>query len=314
MMPPDFFKLGRYLLATIGLLVWSCCIRADQVTHEDCRPLQPASKKLAEPLEYSDAVLWKVSRDGQEDSYIFGTIHVSDARITTLPQSVSDALNNAGVYVMEALPEPEESLKFSQMMFFDDGTTLRNYLDDTLFDRTAAILQDYQLSSESVVYMKPWAAFLIMNYPAEAGAPLDLQLLDIAKRNNAEVHGLETLSEQGDVFGDMALDAQVQLLLDTLCNYDDINKDFETMKSLYLERDLQGLFEYSNKYSFSEEKVYQDLIKRLLTDRNHRMVDRMQSYLVKGDAFIAVGAMHLPGKEGVLSLLAGQGYEITSLY
>jgi uncharacterized protein YbaP (TraB family) len=141
-----------------------------------------------------------------------------------------------------------------------------------------------------------------------------LHLLDIAMQNGAEIHGLETLTEQGEVFSDMALDAQLQLLLDTVCHYDVISRDFETMKTYYLNQDLQGLFEFSNKYSFSEEEIYQDLIKRLLTDRNHRMVERLQPYLAKGGAFIAIGAMHLPGKEGVLSLLAKQGYRLTSLY
>ncbi len=55
-------------------------------------------------------------------------------------------------------------------------------------------------------------------------------------------------------------------------------------------------------------------MKRLLTDRNYIMADRMQSILQKGNAFIAIGAMHLPGEEGVLSLLNKQGYKIHSVY
>ncbi|MBI4006546.1 MAG: TraB/GumN family protein, partial [Gammaproteobacteria bacterium] len=144
--------------------------------------------------------------------------------------------------------------------------------------------------------------------------PLDLQLLNTAQQNGAEVQGLESLSEQGNVFSSIEIEAQVQFLLDTVCNYEIINKDFEKMKSLYLERDLQGLFNYSNQYSFSEEQIYKNLIRKLLIDRNYIMVDRMQSVLETGNAFIAIGAMHLPGEEGVLALLGRQGYKITSVY
>ena len=53
---------------------------------------------------------------------------------------------------------------------------------------------------------------------------------------------------------------------------------------------------------------------RLLFDRNTRMVERMQPQLKSGNAFIAVGALHLYGERGVLSLLAREGFRITRVY
>jgi len=314
MMRFNFLKFLKYLLTTAGLLVWTCVVRAEQVTQNDCRTVETASHKKSEPLDYSNALLWKIFKDGETPSYIFGTIHVADPRITNLPEPVNERLNNASVYVMEALPEPDEAIRLSQMMFFSDGTTLRDFIDTGLFDRAAEILSNYQFTAETVAFLKPWAAFLIMNYPPEDGLPLDLQLLDTARENGAKLHGLETLTEQGNVFSEMEFDTQIQLFMDTLCNYEIVSNDFEQMKLFYLDKNLQGLFNYSNKYSFSEEKIYKDLVRRLLTDRNHVMVERMQPFLEQGDAFIAIGAMHLPGADGVLSLLANKGYKVTAIY
>ena len=56
------------------------------------------------------------------------------------------------------------------------------------------------------------------------------------------------------------------------------------------------------------------LIKKILVDRNYTMTERMQPMLESGNAFIAIGAMHLPGEEGVLSLLAKNDYEISLVY
>lgn len=304
-----FYKLLAAVFLFQSLPAWS-----ELASSNDCRELEIIPGAKESPSIYSDALLWKVSKGNNKASYIFGTIHVSDPEIINLPEKVSSTLDQTDIFVMEALPLIDEALKFSQMMFFNDGTTLKDFIDEELFEKTAKILSDYQFPPDAVMTMKPWAAFLIMNYPADTGLPLDLHLLQTAKQNGAEVHGLETLSEQGDVFTTMDYDEQLTLLLDTVCHYDVVKQDFDKLKSLYLERDLKGLFLQSNQYSFSEEPVYRDLMKRLVVDRNHTMAERMQGILDKGNAFIAIGAMHLPGEEGVLSLLGKKGYKIHSIY
>lgn len=307
-------KFIFYKLITVVFLFQSLPAWSELASSSDCRDLEISSGAEESPSLYSDALLWKVSKGNSRASYIFGTIHVSDPEIINLPEKVSSTLGQSDIFVMEALPLVDEALKFSQMMFFNDGTTLKDFIDDDLFEKTAEILSDYQFPPDAVNTMKPWAAFLIMNYPAETGLPLDMHLLQTAQQNGAEVHGLESLSEQGDVFTTMDYDEQVTLLLDTVCHYDVVKQDFEKLKSLYLERDLKGLFQQSNQYSFSKEPVYRDLMQRLVVKRNYTMAERMQNILEKGNAFIAIGAMHLPGEEGVLSLLGKKGYKIHSLY
>jgi hypothetical protein len=44
------------------------------------------------------------------------------------------------------------------------------------------------------------------------------------------------------------------------------------------------------------------------------MVERLRPRLAEGGAFVAVGALHLPGEEGILRLLERQGYRVTRLY
>jgi len=286
----------------------------DKLTNADCRVIEETTSESNSVAKFSNAVLWKVSNAGKSSSYIFGTIHVSDPRITNLPDPVKSALNNSDTFVMEALPTPEEALALSQMMFYADGTTLKDYLDDELFQRIAKVLSIFQLPIEAAAVLKPWAAFLIMNYPADNMMPLDLKLLEIATRQGARTMGLETLSEQGAIFSEMTLNKQLRLLLDTVCNYDLVNQGIEEMKELYLKRDLNGLLNASIQHPHADEPVYKELNKKLLTDRNKIMIDRMQSVLQEGGAFIAIGALHLPGDDGVIAGLSQQGYKITAVY
>lgn len=306
--------ISGLLLTTLALLLCATLQARELVTQADCRPLIAAAGAEEKPLAHGNALLWKVQRDDDPPSYLFGTIHVSDVRITRLPDIVAQTLQDSTVYVMEALPDADEAFRFSQMMYFDDDRKLGDFIGRDLLERIRTILANYHLPREAVDYMKPWAAFLVMNYPAEEGVPLDLALYHTAEQNGAELKGLETLVEQGEIFATMPMDMQLQLLLDTVCNYETVNRDFEVMKSLYLERDLQALFDFSNRYTVASEAVYTDLLERVLFKRNERMVERLLPVLKQGVAFIAVGAMHLPGDEGILSLLEDHGYSIKPIY
>lgn len=286
---------------------------AKELISSQCEPLEENLSPV-ENVKHSQGMLWKIVKEGKETSYLFGTIHVSDTEITTLPDVVDKVLNNSDQFVMEAIPDMEQLMLFSQTMFFSDGKLLSTFVDAPVYERTKEILASYQLGSDAVSVMKPWAAFLMMNYPPDQGEPLDMVLLSIAQQNGTAVAGLESLKEQGDIFSELNMEEQVKLLTDTVCHYETVEQDFEAMKSFYLKRDLAGLYQYAQRYSVSEKPVYKKLMKKLIEDRNNIMVSRMQTMLDKGNAFIAIGAMHLTGKEGVLALLEKQGYSVSAIY
>lgn len=281
----------------------------------ECRPYRIAgSAENVETDRFSKGLLWQVSRDGRVSGYVFGTIHVDDPDILDLPAPVSNSFNMSRHYVMELVPAADDMQKFADAMFFQDGSRLDALLPAELYARTVSILLDYGMTGEVVSLLKPWAAFVLMSYPDNMDMVLDMQLLELAHQNNAEVSGLETIDEQIAIFSGMDLDDQVRILTDTVCHYENTDADFEVMKSLYLERDLQGLVSYSHRYQFEDNSVYDDAYDRLIDQRNRRMVERMEVILAERGAFIAVGAMHLPGENGILSLLENRKYTITRVY
>ena len=303
--------LERILIA-LALLVGAA--PAAVALEEGCRPLHEAEVNWDGPPEFDNGLLWKITGAAAEPSYLFGTIHVGDSAVLDLPEPVSSALDRSRVFAMEVLPDPAQVVMFSTLMFFGDGQRLDQVLPASLYARTVNILNRYQLPEQAVAGMKPWAAFLTMSYPPGAEVVLDLQLLERAEQSGAELHGLETMEEQGSVFNDLDLPDQVQLLTDTVCHYEIISADFDRMKELYLERDLKGLSVYGQRHAFEDNTLYERVTERLLTDRNRLMVERMLPLIESGDAFVAVGAMHLPGSGGILSLLSERGYGIERVY
>jgi uncharacterized protein len=280
----------------------------------ECEALVQIEEFTYEQSVYGKGLLWRISKDDAVPSFVFGTIHVSDESITRLPEKVISALNSSRIFVMEALPEPSEMMTFASRMYFSDGRKLTDLLSRALFEEVVRLLENYHLSADIVSVIKPWAAFLTLNYPSESGQILDYKLLEIARGNGAELKGLESVQEQLDIFDNFEIDKQIKLLSDTVCHYAYAEEDFDSMKSMYLDRDVSGLYAYAQRYSQSEDELYNELIKKLLIDRNHTMAERMLIDLDKGSAFIAIGAMHLAGDEGVLAILAKNEYDISLVY
>jgi hypothetical protein len=85
----------------------------------------------------------------------------------------------------------------------------------------------------------------------------------------------------------------------------------------YLARDLAGLWRISQESrggGSEERRLNEVLMRRLLHERNIRMAERSEARLREGGAFIAVGALHLYGDGGVLSLLEQRGWRVTRVY
>jgi uncharacterized protein YbaP (TraB family) len=96
---------------------------------------------------------------------------------------------------------------------------------------------------------------------------------------------------------------------------DEIPRMFADLKAAYLDRDLARLVKVSDdSMRDNNQRLVEDFNRKLITERNHRMVQRMQPLLKEGQQFIAVGALHLPGEEGLLQLLNDQGYSVTAVY
>jgi len=113
----------------------------------------------------------------------------------------------------------------------------------------------------------------------------------------------------------LPLREQIIVLEDVLQQAEQLPQLFASMHDAYLARDLAALERMSDaQQSLGNQVLAKKLAQQLLHQRNPRMVARMALYLKSGQAFIAIGALHLPGKTGVLSLLAKQGYRVSVVY
>ena len=280
----------------------------------DCRPLQIIDVPYSGPQEFGQGLLWQVSKQGIAPSHVFGTIHVAERHVRAQLDRVRDVLAGSEVFVMEAMFEPDAIETLRALMFFEDDIQLGEVISTDLYTRTRALLHAYHITERELSMMKPWAAYLTMSYPADMGVIFDQRLLELATDAKISARGLETLEEQGQLFNSFSLADQVRLLTDAVCHRELIVNDFAEMIARYTAGDLAGLAAYGQRYSFDDNTLYETLTEKLLIRRNRLMVERMQTILAGGKAFIALGALHLPGEEGVLALLQQHGFVITPVF
>jgi uncharacterized protein YbaP (TraB family) len=243
-------------------------------------------------------------------------MHSEDPQVVRLPTPVQHAFDRSRAVTLEVILDPESLLAMTSGFMLGDGTTLESHIGAPLYRRAVDAMAAYGIPEIVVSTMKPWAvAVTLMTPPAESGMVLDLVLYQRAVTGGKPVDGLETPLEQLAVFDGLSKQDQVALLQDTLDNLSGIERMLDEVKEAYLARDLKRLVEASDaSMRDSDPQLVERFSDKLITERNHRMAERMQSRLRKGGQFIAVGALHLPGDEGLLRLLSQQGYRLTRVY
>ena len=274
----------------------------------DCPELRAGTGSV-DPGGFPTGLLWRVEAETGAKSYIFGTIHISDPRVTHLSPAVSAALERSSGFMMEVMFDADTVARMSRAMYFYNGRSLSQLLPPELYTRVVDLLARYEVSSAAADRLKPWAAYTTLSLPPDQHAPpLDLILMNAAQAAGKTLSGLETLDEQIAVFDELSEHEQLELLTLTACHYDSFQAEVDEMIAYYESEDLAGMMRMAARYESPLQERFMDL---LLRQRNHRMVARMHDGLARGGMFIAIGALHLPGKEGVLNLLQADGYRLT---
>ncbi len=265
--------------------------------------------------KYHKGLLWKIEAGGLQPSYLFGTIHSDDPRVTKLPKAVKQAFDRSGSFTMELIADGAGIVAMAEAMFFNDGRTLESVLGKTLYAETRAALLEQGLPTRGIEKKKPWAIIMTLSTPRpRSGLFLDLALQVKATFQEKPTYGLESMQEQIAVFDGMPIPDQIKLLKEMLRIHRQVKEQLEELVQAYLARDLARLMKIVHKFKPDDDRVYRTMMDRLLTKRNKIMAERMKTRLQEGNAFVAIGAGHLPGEQGVLHLLELSGYRVTAVY
>ena len=272
-------------------------------------------------------LLWKIEKAGQQPSWLFGTMHMTDPRVTELTPAARDAFDASETIVIETTDILDQAammanlIKHPELMMFTDSTTLTSLMTPEDAAAVEAGLKARGIPPASVAKMKPWMLSALVTLPAcelarkNAGTPvLDAKLAADAEAAGKKLASLETAKSQLEAMASLPMEFHLKGLADTLKLGDRIDDVIETMIVLYTQGETAAfwpLFKAVLPAGEDEDSDFAAFEKTMITARNGRMAESAEPILADGNAFIAVGALHLPGREGLIELFRAAGYTVT---
>lgn len=264
----------------------------------------------------SCGLLWRIETRGASTSHLFGTVHSEDARVVDLPQPVVDAFKSSDVYAMEMIPDLQVITELFRAMHFQDQRNLKGVLGEDLFERATDALSEHGIGKGLAMKMKPWAVAVTLSFPRpETGQFLDIMLFNRAMAAGKRTVGLERADEQLAFFTDLSMAEQITLLEATLQHFGEIEETMNRVVEAWLSRDPEALTDLSQSYlSELPDEMADRFHEQAIDARNRRMFERMAPLLEAGNVFVAVGALHLYGDEGLLELLKENGHSVECIH
>ncbi|MBN3040731.1 MAG: TraB/GumN family protein [Candidatus Omnitrophica bacterium] len=264
---------------------------------------------------------WK-AESGQAKVYILGSIHLANDDLYPLDSRIEKAFDEADKLVVEInfnnLDQFHAGNKFMQAGLYTDGDSFANHTSREVYELAGERFKKLGSNVNAFSSFKPWflSVFLLQVELANRGLTaekgIDLHFLAKA-RGKKEVLALETVDYQLDIFTGMTDRQQELLLFSTLKDIDTLEEKLNKMLRAYKSGDAKTLedmiFRCANEYP--ETKPVFD---RLYTKRNIEMAEKIDTYFKTNNIyFVIVGAGHLVGKDGIISLLREKGYKLDQL-
>lgn len=268
---------------------------------------------------FSEGLLWRVSMAGVKDSFVFGTIHVADPRVTALARPVAEALAQSRTLATEQSADAIVDARVLELEQLGDGGRLEPLIGAAAFARARVQLAAQEVPAPVIERLKPWAVMVKLRWVAPGGEErtLDQQLLGLAHGRGMRIEQLEWLEEQIAAFDAIPMASQIALLKHALEHADSLAAEAELTIAAWRRGDLAELAHAVDRIDGRFPGMayhYRQLTKHIVNDRTVVMHHRLILPLREGRVFVAVGALHLYGDQGLLAALSRDGYRVTRVW
>jgi uncharacterized protein YbaP (TraB family) len=275
---------------------------------------QPGLLKLKTNAD-DNTLLWEISGNGlAAPGYLFGTFHMLCKDDIKFSAPLIQALNNSNeIYLEMDMDDPATLFGGLMLMNMKQGKKLKDLYTADEYKRVSDYFKDTMQTSIGLFQtMKPYF-LMAMLYPKMMScrtiSGIEEEIMKLAKEKDKEIKGLETMAFQASMFDSIPYETQATELLNTIDSMAKSKIYFDSMIVSYKNQQMNEIERLltSKEYGTVEN---QDI---LLDKRNKNWVDQLKLIMTKKSVFIAVGAGHLVGENGLIALFRKEGYKVRPL-
>ncbi len=252
--------------------------------------------------------------------YLLGSVHLLRESDYPLPAVVDDAYADAETLVMEIDmddldPVATQSL-VNELGMLPDGESLADLMGSDMYARAEEAAAAIDIPIDMLEQSEPWLAamtveqMLLFRMGFNPMLGVEMRLTDRARSDGKPIEGFETAEEQLLFLDGLSLEAQREMLLQTLID----SAELQEIMDDTIEAWRKGDTAFIEETMLADMQQYEELNKVIVVDRNHRWTDAIEEMLDDEDDYLViVGTLHLVGDDGVPRLLEKRGIRIRQL-
>ena len=270
-----------------------------------------AGKIIAQPSEANNSLLWRISGNGlSKPSYLFGTIHLICKSDYLWTAKMEESLTKAEKVCFEMDLDDNSVMESATSGFMDNsGKKLKEYFTPAEYQELKKFVKDsvgmdiamFQamkpIALQSVIEMKVTNCMDAVSY--------EETIMKKARERHKEIMGLEEAAEQIGILDSLPVDSVVKETMENIRTFSQSRQEYAQLVSTYKRQELPRLYEM-----ITGTRGLGDNMDMFLDDRNKKWISRMTVKMKASSVFFAVGAGHLWGGNGVISLLRAAGYKV----
>lgn len=274
--------------------------------------------------EFATPPLYRIGANGGGTLLLMGTIHLGPPEGWQFSPTLLEALDRADRFILEVdlrtVTEASISTQLANIALIEPPNSLLDLVSPEtakLLDENDARLASMGMPRNARKWKKPWylALWLLESASTPSGftANASAENVILEALGPRPLIGLETVEEQLEIFDKLSPRLQDMMLRDILLRLDSTAEETRSLVSAWHRGD-EKLLEELARDGLDELPELEEFYAVLLRDRNQRWLSVFRSLLddpeYAGETiFVAVGALHLVGDDGLVKLLREAGYE-----
>ncbi|WP_181893018.1 TraB/GumN family protein [Falsiruegeria mediterranea] len=270
-----------------------------------------------------------IATKGKQRIHVIGTQHTGDSRMRSIMRTLRPVIEKADAVLLEVtrleLAKMENVLRDNRsLILITKGPTLPQMMSAATWSQLSVLMKLQGYAPEQTALIQPWYLSLSLAQSGCGGrgfasySGLDDRIEDVAIRNRVPIGSLERSMDGVSSLAKQPIRDQAKLLELDLASDLNIDDQVVTQRNAYFSETLAEALLIKEWTMYRDIDIPRSEVVRLLRQFDNLLLDRRNKAWMpvilrtKGNTLVvAVGAAHLPGRNGILNLLHKRGYSMS---